>query len=177
MSPKYSKHLPFSFQKLSTIMGNCNARSKTYGSTSNSLPGLESSDVFDTIVHEGPILGLTYSPDGKNIISCSDDQRIAITDIESLKSSSGSSSTYLVGHSKAVNRVICSGEKVYSCSRDLSVKTVSLTYTTIFACTPNCTLMIFPSNICPLFSSKPFVGASTVGRPNSTLHHGHPKRS
>lgn len=148
MSPKL--HLPFSFQKLSTIMGNCNARSKTYGSTANNLPGLESSDVFDTIVHEGPILGLTYSPDGKKIISCSDDQRIAITDIESLKNPAGSSSSYLVGHSKAVNRVICNGEKVYSCSRDLSVKTVGLHNNTV-TYTPNCTLILFQLTFAPYF--------------------------
>ncbi len=107
-------------------MGNCNARSKTYGSAENNLSEPESTDAFNTIVHEGPILGLTYSPDGKKIISCSDDQRIAITNIESLKSSSGSASSYLVGHSKAVNRVIYTGEKVYSSSRDLSVKMVHL---------------------------------------------------
>lgn len=90
------------------------------------LSGVESPDVFDTIVHEGPILGLSYSPDGKEIISCSDDQRIATTNIEALKSYREGSVNYFVGHSKAVNRVVCSEDRLYSCSRDLSVKLVSL---------------------------------------------------
>lgn len=112
--------------KHQVTMGNCNARSKSYGSTVNSLSGLESPDMFDTIVHEGPILGLSYSPDGKTIISCSDDQRIATTNVEALRSLHEGSVNYFVGHSKAVNRVVCSGDRLYSCSRDLSVKLVSL---------------------------------------------------
>ena len=156
-------------------MGNCNARSKTYGSAENNLSGLESTDAFNTIVHEGPILGLTYSPDGEKIISCSDDQRIAITNTESLKSSSGSASSYLVGHNKAVNRVICSGDKVYSCSRDLSVKMVRRTFAAEYSCLYHqLQFHVILSNISLLFFVKTMIGAASVGRFHPTLHYGHP---
>ena len=105
-------------------MGNCSTRSKNYGSTTVELKNADIADVYASTLHDGPILGAAYAASRSKILTCSDDQRIAISDIKSLCSASIYNPVYLVGHKKAVNKVISCGDQVWSTSRDLTVKLV-----------------------------------------------------
>lgn len=108
-------------------MGNCSVRSGTYGASdkesnpSNLLIGND----LNCIVHDGPILGMSYSAD-QHLITCGDDRRIAILNLNSMLKNKNYVPHYLDGHSKAVNRVFrsSSGSHIWSCSRDLSIRMV-----------------------------------------------------
>lgn len=110
-------------------MGNCSTRSKNYDSTTVELKNADNADVYGSILHGGPILSACYASSRSKLLTCSDDQRIAVSDLNTLRNSSNYTPTYLVGHKKAVNKVISCGDKVWSTSRDLTVKLVKMTFT------------------------------------------------
>lgn len=79
----------------------------------------KTNDIFSEIItHDGAILDIiSYS---NRIISCGDDNKIAITDYSQL----GNSPSYLIGHTKSVSKVLCNNSFIFSASRDLSIKLV-----------------------------------------------------
>jgi hypothetical protein len=85
-------------------------------------------------LHEGSVLYL----DSYNqwIGSCSDDQSIALSDINSIMNSHTYSPVVIKEHQKAVNRLIFHTENnelnMWSASRDLSIKLVRCIYFTSF---------------------------------------------
>lgn len=110
-------------------MGNCSVSNKA--AQYNSGPGAPGSVVGSIengcMVHDGPVLGLCYA-DTKTLLSCGDDRRIAVTNLTDLIGSPSYVPRYLVGHSKAVNRVQCYDSQIWSTSRDLSIRMVSVSY-------------------------------------------------
>eukprot|EP01038_Epipyxis_sp_PR26KG_P004742 gene4742-6653_t len=108
-------------------MGNCNFNDK-YAPDSAKNKG--SIGMLDTTnpVHQGSVLGIASISDENrektNIISCSDDTSIAVSNRLELLTNKSYSSNYMYGHSKAVNRVIIDNDKnyIWTASRDLSLK-------------------------------------------------------
>ncbi len=101
-------------------MGNCNAREKEY-QEENDLPSFSTS-----VLHNGPVLGMDYF--NGMIASSSEDKNIALTTANSIISPQ-TSTKYLKGHTKPINCVKFGkkNQKVYSASRDLSVRVVRFT--------------------------------------------------
>ena len=60
------------------------------------------------------------------MFTCSDDKRIAKLDCINNNEGLNSPVTYYEGHTKAVNKIAINGDKLWSASRDLSIKQVSL---------------------------------------------------
>lgn len=107
-------------------MGNCSVSNKAaqYNSSSGAPGSIGGSIDNACMVHDGPVLGLCYA-DANTLVSCGDDRRIAILDLHNLINSKAYAPKYLVGHSKAVNRVQCYDSQIWSTSRDLSIRMVS----------------------------------------------------
>lgn len=100
-------------------MGNCNNREEDY-KAENDLSTFSTS-----VLHTGPVLGLDYY--NGVIATSSEDKNIGLTLANSLLSSQ-TNTKYLKGHSKAINcvKVGKKHNRIYSASRDLSAKVVSL---------------------------------------------------
>ena len=81
-------------------------------------------------VHKGSILGVSSinTDNKKRIISCSDDNTIGVVSLDSITDliNVKENYEYLIGHQKAVNRVYCSNNTIFSISRDLSLKQVNI---------------------------------------------------
>lgn len=110
-------------------MGNCSASSRTNNyeqpASAASIASSTISPADSTcVVHDGPVLGMCYSEDGRKLLSCGDDKRIAVIDLEKMLSNKYYTPDGCFGHTKAVNRVRCYGSKFWSCSRDLSLRMV-----------------------------------------------------
>ena len=83
-------------------------------------------------LHQGSILGVTCDDDG-NIISCSDDKAVGITgpDYFTLGPSIDRRTSLLVGHTRAVNRAAVHGQRLFTVSRDLSLRQVTLIHVSL----------------------------------------------
>lgn len=77
-------------------------------------------------LHDGSILCHCELDDNTRIITCSDDKRLSVIDKRSLTADVNYRPKYLVGHSKAVNRLVQIGNTIWSASRDLSLKQWSI---------------------------------------------------
>ena len=107
-------------------MGNCSAqgKTKTYGSEGVSRKSADALVNDSNItIHQGSILGLCYATENR-LLTCSDDKNIAIVGLDNILDDNYVPK-FLIGHSKAVNRVISSNSWAWSASRDLSLKFVS----------------------------------------------------
>jgi len=71
------------------------------------------------IAHTWVIYGVAITPDGQNMVSCSEDQTIKIWNLET-----GELEKTLIGHLRKVLSIAitCNGEKIVSCSYDGSIK-------------------------------------------------------
>ena len=106
-------------------MGNsCNSKSSEYEKKSNDDIILQSQQQYISTIHDGAILNTSCSYNENNnnfyIGTCSDDKRIAIlkkdeTNIYKLD-------YYLVGHEKAVNKIVMNNNILWSGSRDLTLR-------------------------------------------------------
>ena len=97
------------------------------GSSAGSGTSLPGSLDIKCVVHDGPVLGTCYMDDGGKLLSCGDDKRVAILNLEEMISNTSYMPDYCIGHTKAVNKVRSYGSKIWSCSRDLSLRMVLFT--------------------------------------------------
>ena len=106
-------------------MGNCSVqRANNYGSgLTNTGEVVQSERDCGVTIHEGSILGLAYATPNK-LLTCSDDKRIAVVDTIQLLTNKSYTPNYLLGHTKAVNRIITTESNAWSASRDLSLRMV-----------------------------------------------------
>jgi len=96
----------------------CHRHGIASGVSSGHLVGTGSSSV-----HTGGVLDMIYCNQTR-VISCGDDNVIASFIWDNVASCNDSSTQYLRGHSRAVNRVVYSNvtNTLWSCSRDLSLR-------------------------------------------------------
>jgi hypothetical protein len=104
-------------------MGNCNAKSVNYGASSHAK---EFDHTVEGIpIHNGYVLGASYISEDK-LLTSGEDNKVSILALDKLKADTLYNPRVLLGHSKAVNRVLYDEAMgvVWSGSRDLSVKMV-----------------------------------------------------
>lgn len=94
-------------------MGQCNSR---HIGQSN-----EKELLLRAAPHQGGILDVSYTETSGEIVCASDDHSLSVFNWNK-PSSSSADSVRMVGHNRAVNRLDVSGDHVWSCSRDRSLR-------------------------------------------------------
>ena len=104
-------------------MGNCNSQAR-HEYDVNSIPA-EGASGTNAPLHQGCILGHLEIDNGQ-VITCSEDKTIGVIDKRRLFTNRDYRPAYMMGHTKAVNRLAWTtiDQSIWSASRDLSLKQV-----------------------------------------------------
>jgi len=112
-------------------MGNsfCSTK-RNYKTNNNDEISLQSQQQYITTIHDGAILNTscTYNEINNSIYigTCSDDKRIAILKKDN-ETNKYKLDYYLLGHEKAVNKIVMNNNILWSGSRDLSLRQWNIT--------------------------------------------------